>query len=149
MATQITAGCRFGFRAWPRWQFWKHGIGVARVVAVDRDLAVAHVQVLAIGPAPIAHLPILLRSAQPYARGIVPDPDAVTDEQSLTAIREWRRERSEGRAGVFAVPLHEAVRAVYTTVTGMPEGEYIENAYPVPGDDGKFKTVRVVTSPST
>ena len=149
LPTQISTGTRFSFSLWPAWKFWRHGSGVGRVVAADASASIVHVQILGVGPSVIAHLPILLSSVQPFARGIVPDPKVREDEVSQAAIEDWRREHIAGVAGVFSLPLHETVRSIYLTVLDIADRDFIESAYPVLGPNGKYQTIRVITSPAT
>jgi hypothetical protein len=145
----LTSRCRFSFGAWPAWQFWKHGIGIARSVAAEPSGSIIHLQIIGIGPSNIAHLPILVTSVQPFARGVVADPAAGSDERSLEAVERWRSAHENGDAGVFAIPIHEAVKSVYVTAAGITAEEFIESAYPVQGPGRDFRTVRVITSPAT
>jgi hypothetical protein len=147
--TRITSGTRFNFKPFPPWQLWKRGIGIARAIGLEPSGTIVHLQILGIGPSAIAHLPILVAQAEPFARGIVADSQVLEDPISSDAIENWRNENEANRAGVFSVPLHEAVRTVYLTASGLTCDEFIESAYPIRGDDGTFRTIRVITAPAT
>ncbi len=90
------------------------------------------------------------RNVGPTLRqGVVADPTAGSDERSLEAIERWRSAHEHGDAGVFAIPIHEAVKCVYTTAAGITAEEFIESAYPVQGAGRDFRKVRVITAPAT
>jgi hypothetical protein len=134
---KLVTGARFSFRTSPPWRFWKRGTGTARVIALDGT--VVHLQVVGV----VAHLPILRAVVEPVAYDVVEDPSP-PDDTALSALAEWRVEYDEGTAGIFSVPLHEAIEMIDVTAGGRSADECLETAYPVRSDDGVYRTIRVI-----
>jgi hypothetical protein len=141
----LDPGVGFVFRRYPRWQLWRRGFGAAQVVSQEPSSSVVHLRVLGTDGSVITHLPILesmvLSRVHKWVGGESPDLHA-----SLAAVARWRREHAEGNAGVFSVPLPEAVDCILATVRSEARSgpAQIESAYPLRDADGVFRTVCVV-----
>ena len=140
----------FTFALNPTWQFWKRGVGLAEVIARDDEFGVVHLRIIGVGPCVIAHLPILERKA--LARALRsssrPAGHASKDPVSRNAVAAWRFEHGRDIAGAFSVSLGEAIGAIYETATQATSDVFIETAYPIRDESGRFRTVRVVTAPT-
>jgi hypothetical protein len=127
------------------WQFWKRGFGAAQVLAVDRDTL--HLRVFG-DDAIIAHMPIQRKSVDPFVQRVLPSPKIPDglNELGESAIAAWRHESSDGKAGVFAVALGEAVDLVMRTIHPAETSTVvIESAYPVVMN-GAWRTVHVIVA---
>ncbi len=141
----LEPGVGFVFRQHPRWQFWRRGFGAAQVVSQEPSSSVVHLRVLGTDGSVIMHLPILesmvLSRVHKWMGG-----ESADLHGSLAGVARWRCEHAEGNAGVFSVPLPEAVDCIFATVPSEARSGpvHIESAYPLRDADGAFRTVCVV-----
>jgi hypothetical protein len=142
----LRRGTSFGFRHHRWWQFWKRGYGAAQVIAIESG--VLHLRLFGSDGSYIAHLPIreavVRRSAyQILESAPIPDELSALSEEGLTL---WREHEQIGFAGVFSIPLGEAIDAVFYTVPSSDDPIVIESAYPVRNEGGNFRKVQVVVA---
>lgn len=134
------AGKRFEFRWRKGWWPFSRQLGTGQILALDRPNATVHVRVFWAADSTrvaIGHIPIGAGALAPCIRrdgGFEPIP-----ESSLCAIGEWR---STDMAGVFSIPLADAIELAWETVGSSDV--LIESAYPVRGVTGAFTAVRAI-----
>jgi len=147
---ELLPGITFRYRSRPRWKFWRRASGAAQVIATEPSGSILHLRAFALDGSVISHFPILTRCvtqfiAEIYDRSMFV---ASVDDLCRGAVMRWRKAHAEGSAGVFSVPVGEAVDCINDTLPrALADLPYIvESAYPVPGQDGRFRTVHVVTA---
>lgn len=145
---ELIRGASFGFRYHRWWQFWKRGFGAAQVVEAQSSASFVHIRVFGSDGSVIAHMPIERSSLQRFIYkelAAAPIPDGL-HAISEAGVNEWRREHFTGTAGVFSIPLGDAIDAIMQTLGPAGIGPVVvESAYPV-SSGGDFRTVRVIVA---
>ena len=152
--TDLLPGQSFMFRHHPRWRFWNRGYGGAKVLAREPSAPIVHLYLLGMEPDPprslVNFLPILETCVSPFVAQFltVDDPAWRQSTHAWAALSEWRDLFAAKRASCFGVPLGRALGLVEATwrqdhdVSGPMR---LASAFPVPGPDGRFTTVRIST----
>jgi hypothetical protein len=147
---ELSPGIAFRYRACPRWQFWRRASGAAQLIATEPDGSILHLRAFALDGSVISHFPILTHCVTRFIAEIYGPsvPVAPVDEPCRAAVIRWRAAHAAGSAGVFSVPVGEAVDRINDTLPReIAELPYVvESAYPVRGQDGTFRTIHVITA---
>ena len=95
----------------------------------------------------IAHVPILREAIMCTLCDIGPFEEIIVG--TTERIARWRSAFDQGTAAVFTDSLAEVRRMVLSTVD-RPLGpcEFVDNAFPIRGDDGEFSRVRSILAGS-
>jgi hypothetical protein len=125
---------------------------MAQVIGVDTDRGVVFLATLFRSKmedqleVEIGFLPVTFSVFQQAAREVFPGQSPGTDRFEL--IQLWRQRREEGTADAFGIPIWEAERDAWETVTSTDatasrENFYIEYAFPKRDDSGHARTIEV------
>lgn len=147
---ELAVGTMFSYRIHPRWRFWRRRWGVAQVIGEEDSRDLLHLRVFGMDGSVVSHLPIRTDCVLPFVEQVFDASDAMVDvdEDCRRSITTWRAAQASGVAGVFDLPIGEAISKIEETLPPevAKQSYHVESAYPVRAEDREFRNVRVIVA---